>query len=168
MTSLFDYGTSRLSNPGLAAIEYALNRVQALSTKHSEQAEIISLGATAWAYGITPEMMDVFGRIASSMRLTIEDAHGLALHGITPLPLYDAVKRYAARRKPWLGAKDGEVWELTANGDTGAALATTSHRRGIHLAFQFSNGALIDATDDGITAGHRIIIWREPETGGDQ
>jgi len=138
MTSLFGYLTSRLANPGLADIEDALNRVQALSAKHSEQAEIISLGATAWAYGITPEMMDVFGRIASSMRITAEDLRQLERHGIENRavpkprtvtyevtldtgPFEEALKRYVEDcgpkpRKPWLDAKDGEIWVLTGAG----------------------------------------------------
>ena len=56
----------------------------------------------------------------------------------------------------------GEIWVITANGDTGPAFATTSHRRGTDLAFQTANGILLDATE--ITAGRRI--WPEPRIGG--
>ena len=59
--------------------------------------------------------------------------------------------------KPWLEAEHEEIWVITANGDTGPALATTSHRRGTDLAFQTANGTLLDATE--ITAGRRI--WPE-------
>ena len=45
-----------------------------------------------------------------------------------------------------------EIWVITANGDTGPALATT----------QTANGTLLDATE--ITAGRRI--WPEPRIGG--
>jgi len=67
---------------GLTAIADALICVQTLSSKHSEQAKMIDLGATAWAYGITPEMMDVFGKLASSKRVTAEDMRQLERHGI--------------------------------------------------------------------------------------
>ena len=64
--------------------------------------------------------------------------------------------------KPWLEAEHEEIWVITANGDTGPALATTSHRRGTDLAFQTANGTLLDVTE--ITAGRRI--WPEPRIGG--
>ena len=64
--------------------------------------------------------------------------------------------------KPWEEAEHEEIWVITANGDTGPALATTSHRRGTGLAFQTANGTLLDATE--ITAGRRI--WPEPRIGG--
>src|SRR5690625_2904009 len=156
MTSLFDYVTWRLSNPGLAAIEYALNRVQALSAKHSEQAEIISLGATAWAYGITPEMMDVFGKLASSKRVTRPDLNKLAIHGINPFPLYDDVIKRHTNRKPWLDAKNGEAWVIDVDGyPEPLAVIVDDARFETHMA-------AINKTDPRITAGHRI--W--PETGG--
>src|SRR5690625_3106875 len=131
---------------GRSAFQYALNRVQALSTKHSEQAEIISLGATAWAYGITPEMMDVFGRIASSMRFTAEDLRQLERQNIT-----DRVTR-----KPWLDAKSGEIWALT-----GAGGLEQPWRR-------MDNGTWVSCTSnpqrysaEQAIAGRRI--WPEPE-----
>lgn len=158
MTSLFDYVTSRLSNPGLAAIEYALNRVQALSTKNSEQAEIISLGATAWAYGITPEMMDVFGKLASSKRVTRPDLNKLAIHGINPFPLYDDVIKRHTNRKPWLDAKPGEVWELTIAGSVTAAVARKDGTFAVHWDRTYTK------QNPAIAAGRRI--W--PETGDDQ
>ena len=64
--------------------------------------------------------------------------------------------------KPWEEAEHEEIWVITANGDTGPALATTSHRRGTGLAFQTANGTLLDAAE--ITAGRRI--WPEPRIGG--
>ena len=63
--------------------------------------------------------------------------------------------------KPWLEAEHEEIWVITANGDTGPALATTSHRRGTNLAFQTANGTLLDATE--ITGRS---IWPEPRIGG--
>src|SRR5690625_1814839 len=142
---------------GRSAFQYALNRVQALSTKHSEQAEIISLGATAWAYGITPELMGVFGRIVSSNRLTLDYARALARSGINPLPLYEAI---SARRKnpckPWLDAESGEAWVIDVDGyPEPLAVIVDGARFETHLA-------AINKTDPRITAGHRI--W--PETGG--
>ena len=74
---------------------------------------------------------------------------------------FDAHPQPEPKPKP-LEAEHEEIWVITANGDTGPALATTSHRRGTDLAFQTANGTLLDATE--ITAGRRI--WPEPRIGG--
>lgn len=77
-----------MTKHGLLDLGSALNRVQALSIEPADQAKMINLGATAWAFGITPEMMSVFGNIASSLRITSEDIRRLGYTGITDRIVY--------------------------------------------------------------------------------
>ena len=115
----------------------------------------------------TPEYDDNDGRCI----LLLNETTGVADHEWERLAYGGPARRYfdahpqpepEPEPKPWETAEHEEILVITANGDTGPALATTSHRRGTDLAFQTANGTLLDATE--ITAGRRI--WPEPRIGG--
>lgn len=73
----------------------------------------------------------------------------------------DALREFfRAERKPWEYAKDGEVWLLTVNGDTGPFIAYDDALMG--LVYTASNGSRIQSNDDQITAGERIWPKGEP------
>lgn len=95
----------------------------------------------------------------------VNEKNGITWDVTRPLHLDDldapswhgAAARYFAAHpepKPWESAKHEEVWEITAHGDTGPALATTAHDYGSYLAFQVANGNLIST--EVVTAGRRI------------
>lgn len=83
-----------------------------------------------------------------------------SIPGITHDPLVHAVRAFFEAHpetKPWHDAKPGEVWVLTANGDTGPFITRLTPAMTVH--FVAGNDTVFVAESDEITSGRRI--WPE-------
>lgn len=73
--------TERLDAETADAVDMLI-RLKKLGLDHSERCEIINIAERFAAYGVTEELVDIFGKIAASMQITTEDLWALRREGI--------------------------------------------------------------------------------------